>query len=155
MTGLVWALLGAGIAIIGGGVGSAFGVSYASRAAAGVVSEDPDKFGKLMIFQLLPSTNVLYGFIVAFLVLMLTLLAPGGGADLTIADGLKYFVACLPYAAVGMPSSITQAKVCVSCINMVGKNSEFLGRGITLASFIEIVTLLSLVISIFIIFSIS
>lgn len=153
--GLVYALLGAALAIIGGGLGSAVGVSYASQAAAGVVGEDPDKFGKLMIFQLLPSSNVLYGFIVAFLVFMRTIMGDSAAAaEMTAADGLKYLAVCLPIAVVGLLSAITQAKVCVSCINMVAKNGELSGRGMTMAAFIELVTLLALVISIFGVFQI-
>jgi len=150
MTGMVWALIGAAFAIIGGGLGSAIGVSYASRAASGVISEDPEKFGKLFIFQLLPSSNVLYGFVIALVVFSQTILSSDvNAAGLTMELGLKYFAVCLPITVVGFLSSITQAKVCVSCINMVGKNEELSGRGIMLAALIEIVTLLSLVVSIF------
>jgi len=153
--GLVYALMGAALAIIGGGLGSAVGISYASQAAAGVVSEDPDKFGKVLIFQLLPSSNVLYGFIVAFLVFMRTIMGGGdAAANMTNAQGLTYLAVCLPIAVVGFLSSITQAKVCVSCISMVAKNGELSGRGMTMAAFIELVTLLSLVISIFGVFQI-
>ena len=150
--GLAYALIGAALALIGGGIGSSVGVSWASQAAAGVVSEDPDKFGKTMIFQLIPSSNALYGFIVAFLVFMQTIL--GGNADVSVAKGLQYLAVCLPVAVVGSLAAVMQAKVCVSCINMVGKNSELSGRGLTMAAFIELFALLSLVISIFGIFQI-
>lgn len=146
MNGLVYALIGAALAIVGGGLGSAIGVSYASQAAAGVISEDPDKFGKLLIFQLFPSSNVLYGFVVAILVFMRTIMA-GGGAAITNEQGLQYLFVCLPITIVGFLTAITQAKVCVSCINMVGKNSDLSGRGLTMAALIEMVTLLALVIS--------
>jgi len=54
MSGIVWALLGAAISVALAGIGSAIGVGTAGRAAAGVVTEDPDKFAKVLLLQLLP-----------------------------------------------------------------------------------------------------
>ena len=44
MSGIVFALLGVAVAVILAGMGSAYGVGVAGQAAAGVVTEDPDKF---------------------------------------------------------------------------------------------------------------
>ena len=44
--GLSWALLGAALAALGGGMGSAAGVGIAGQAAAGVVAEDPGKLDR-------------------------------------------------------------------------------------------------------------
>ena len=41
MSGIVWALLGAAVAVIFAGMGSAYGVGIAGQAASGVVTEDP------------------------------------------------------------------------------------------------------------------
>ena len=49
MSGIVWALLGAAISVALAGIGSAIGVGTAGRAAAGVVTEDPDKFAKVLL----------------------------------------------------------------------------------------------------------
>ena len=59
--GIVYALLGAAIAVLLAGAGSALGVGIAGQAAAGVVSEDPSKFAKVLVLQLLPGTQGLYG----------------------------------------------------------------------------------------------
>ena len=59
MSGIVWALLGAAISVALAGIGSAIGVGTAGRAAAGVVTEDPDKFAKVLLLQLLPGTQYL------------------------------------------------------------------------------------------------
>ena len=67
MSGIVWALLGAAISVALAGIGSAIGVGTAGRAAAGVVTEDPDKFAKVLLLQLLPGTQGIYGLLVAFL----------------------------------------------------------------------------------------
>ena len=42
------------------------GVGIAGQAAAGVVTEDPSKFAKVLIMQLLPGTQGLYGLLVGF-----------------------------------------------------------------------------------------
>ena len=44
------ALLGAATAALAG-IGSAMGVGVAGEAAAGVVSEDPNKFGQVLLLQ--------------------------------------------------------------------------------------------------------
>ena len=51
-SGIFWAMLGAGIATALACIGSAKGVGMASEAAAGVVAEDPSKFGKMIVLQL-------------------------------------------------------------------------------------------------------
>lgn len=59
--GIVYALLGAALAVLLAGAGSALGVGVAGQAASGVVSEDPSKFAKVLIMQLLPGTQGIYG----------------------------------------------------------------------------------------------
>ena len=55
--GLVYALLGAAVAVFLAGAGSAIGVGIAGQAASGVVTEDPSKFAKVLIMQLLPRSE--------------------------------------------------------------------------------------------------
>ena len=55
--GVVYGLLGAAIAVLFAGAGSALGVGIAGQAASGVVTEDPSKFAKVLIMQLLPGTQ--------------------------------------------------------------------------------------------------
>ena len=49
--GIVLALVGAVLAALLGGIGSAIGVGMTGQAAAGVVSENPPLFGKVLIFS--------------------------------------------------------------------------------------------------------
>ena len=64
--GIVLALVGAVLAALLGGIGSAIGVGMTGQAAAGVVSENPPLFGKVLILQLLPGTQGIYGLLIAF-----------------------------------------------------------------------------------------
>ena len=56
--GIVFALLGAASAVFLAGMGSAIGVGVAGQAASGVVTEDPNKFAKVLIMQLLDRKSV-------------------------------------------------------------------------------------------------
>ena len=59
--GLFFALLGASLSALVAGAGSAVGVGRAGQAAAGVVTDDPSQFSKVLILQLLPGTQGIYG----------------------------------------------------------------------------------------------
>ena len=65
--GFALAILGAAVAALFAGIGSAKGVGIVGQAAAGVVSVDPSKFSKVLILQLLPGTQGLYGLLTAVL----------------------------------------------------------------------------------------
>ena len=56
-SGLWMAFLGSAIAAGLAGCGSAIGVGIAGQAAAGVVTEDPGKFGKTLLLQALPNSG--------------------------------------------------------------------------------------------------
>ncbi len=147
--GLAYALIGAAIAVFASGIGSSIGVAGAAQAATGVISEDPDKFGKTMVLQLLPASQALYGFIVAFLVILFTVMNETvRTAGISVEKGLMYLAMCLPVGIVGCVSAIYQGKVCVAGINMVGKRPEMSGRGMTMAAFVEFFALFALVASI-------
>ena len=68
--GLTMAILGGALAVVLGGIGSAIGVGLAGQASSGVMSEDPDKFGSLLLLVALPGTQGIYGFLSAFLVIL-------------------------------------------------------------------------------------
>ncbi|MGN1096831.1 MAG: permease, partial [Christensenellales bacterium] len=65
--GTFFALLGAALAAGLAGSGSAIGIGMAGKAAAGVTAEDPTKFSKCLVLQLLPGTQGIYGLLIAFL----------------------------------------------------------------------------------------
>ena len=66
--GAVFAALGVALAVGLSGIGSAKGVGIVGEAATGLVVEQPEKFGKALVLQLLPGTQGLYGFVIGFLV---------------------------------------------------------------------------------------
>lgn len=152
--GIVLALLGAALAALMAGIGSAVGVGMAGEAAAGVVTEDPQKFGKVLILQLLPGTQGIYGLLIAFITLSQIGLLGGGSADVSLTQGLLYFVACLPMAFVGLWSAQKQAKAAVAGISLVARKPEQMGKAIIFAAMVETYAILALLISILSIVSI-
>ena len=103
LNGQVLALAGAAIAATLGGIGSALGVGVAGQAAAGVVSEDPNKFGQVLLLQALPGTQGIYGLLIAFIVMVkVGLLGGDGMLDLTVAQGASIFAASLPIGIVAV-----------------------------------------------------
>lgn len=144
--GTVLGMLGAACAALFAGIGSAIGVGMAGKAAAGVTAEDPDKFSKVLVLQLLPGTQGIYGLLTAFLAFMQLGLF-GDIAQLSTAAGLTLFAACLPIAFVGLLSAIYQAKVAVSGIAMVAKRPEESGKAIILTVMVETYAVLALLVS--------
>ncbi len=147
MSGMAIALIGAALAAAMAGCGSAIGVGIAGQAAAGVTTEDPNKFGKVLILQLLPGTQGIYGLIIAFMVLLTSGIMGGTGAELEVGKGWAYAMACLPMAIVGFVSGIYQGKCAVAAINMVGKKPEESGKGLLLTVMVETYALLALLVS--------
>ena len=120
--GIVYALLGAAVAVFLAGTGSAIGVGIAGQAASGVVTEDPSKFAKVLIVQLLPGTQGIYGLLVGFITLSKVGLLGGSVADLDVKTGLLILAACLPIGIVGLLSAISQGKTAAAAIGIVAKN---------------------------------
>jgi len=153
--GIMFAVLGGVLAAIFGGVGSAIGVGTVGRSAAGVVAEDPSKFGKVLILQILPGTQGLYGFLVAFLLLVQVGIMGGEPLKLTTAQGLMYFAACMPMAAGGLISGIHQGKAAAAGVGLVAKKPEESGKAIIFAAMVETYAVLALLISILAMFNIT
>ena len=153
--GMALALLGAVLAALLTGIGSAIGVGMAGQAAAGVVTEDPGKFSKLLILQLLPGTQGIYGFLIAFLTLSQIGVIGGGAVEVSMTKGMLYFLACMPMAFVGLWSAIRQAKAAVSCIGLIAKRPDQLGKAIILPAMVETYAILALLVSILAIFGIT
>ena len=138
------AYMGVALAVALAGIGSAVGVGIAARAATGVMSVDPKKFGKLLLLSALPGTQGIYGFVVAFL-----LLTRLGGVDLAANPGFAWtaFVAGLPIALSGLLSGIHQGKVCAGGAMMTAKQPADSAKSLILAVFVEFYAILGFLIS--------
>ena len=148
--GMALGLLGAALAAILSGIGSAKGTGMTGEAAAGLMTEDPSKFGKSMILQVIPGTQGIYGFVVAFLTLMFMGMLDGTAQNLTVTEGFRFFVACLPIAFGGLLSAIAQGRVAAASINILAKKPDDWAKGMILCITVEFYAILCLLISLFI-----
>ncbi|MCI8492111.1 MULTISPECIES: V-type ATP synthase subunit K [Anaerotruncus] len=151
--GIAFALLGAALAALMAGIGSAIGVGMAGEAAAGAVTEDPNRFGKVLILQLLPGTQGIYGLLIAFITLT-QIGIMGGDANISLVKGLLYLAACLPMGFVGLWSAKRQARAAVASISMICKRPETFGKAMIFPAMVETYAILALLISILSIFGV-
>ena len=139
--GIVYALLGAAVAVLFAGAGSAIGVGIAGQAAAGVVTEDPSKFAKVLIIQLLPGTQGLYGFAGYFMFQsifgVLTPAITGIQAAAVLGSGIAL-------GLVALFSAIRQGQVCANGIAAIGQGHNVFGNTLILAVFPELYAIVAL-----------
>lgn len=140
-SGFIFGALGIALAVGLSGIGSAKGVGIVGEAAAGLVTEEPEKFGKALVLELLPGTQGLYGFVIGFLILN------NLSETTTLSQGLYLFAAALPIAITGLLSAIAQGKVAASGIQILAKNPDHNTKGIILSAMVETYALLGFVIS--------
>ncbi|MCI5687335.1 V-type ATP synthase subunit K [Anaerovoracaceae bacterium 42-11] len=152
ITGNVFALMGAAVAALAG-IGSAMGVGIAGQAAAGVLAEDPKKFGKTLILQALPGTQGIYGLLMAFLIFIRIGLLGGGMAELTLSQGLYILASGIPIGLVGIWSGVAQGKAAAAGIMLLGKRSDQMAKGIIYAAMVETYAIFALLISILMLFN--
>lgn len=150
--GLFLAVLGAGLAAGFAGAGSAIGVGIAGRSAAGVVTQEPSLFSKVLVLQLLPGTQGIYGLLVAFIVLSRVGIL--GGTIPSTDAGLVYFAACMPMAIGGFLSGISQGQCSASSMGLVAKRQDQFGKAMIFPAMVETYAILSLLVSILAVFGI-
>ena len=149
MSGIVFASLGVAVAVGLAGMGSAWGVGIAGQAAAGVVTEDPGKFAKVLVLQLLPGTQGIYGLLVGFITLSkIGLLGGGVNMDMSMTQGLLYFAACIPIGIVGLISARYQGETAAASIGIVAKKPDQFGKAMLFPAMVETYAILALLISI-------
>ena len=153
--GLFLAILGAALTVGLSGIGSARGVGLVGEAGAGLLSEDSSMFGRVLILQILPGTQGLYGFLIALIVFIKTGILSGAPVEMTWTQGLAIFAACLPIAIVGYFSAIYQGRVAASGISLIAKQPTQVGRGMTLSALVETYAILTFLVSLLAVSNIS
>ena len=147
-TGNNLAILGAAIAVLLPGFGSARAVNSVARATAGLICEEPQKYGKSMLLQALPMTQGIYGMVTAFLIMIFGNVM---GTSLSFADGAYYLFAAMPIAFGGLYSAIRQGEVAAAGISVLAKRPDAVGKAVISASFVELYAILGLLISLLLI----
>ena len=141
-TGYVIGIIGVALCVILCGIGSSLGLYKTGSAAAGVLGEDPKKFGKVLVLVLLPATQGIYGFIIGIIA------SSSLSGVATLAGGWAVLGATLPMALSGLITGIFQGKSAVNCIYAVGKQESLGGKLIIYPAMVEFYAILGLIISI-------
>ena len=152
--GMALGFLGAGLAAALCCVGSAKGTGIAGEAGTGLLCEDPNTFGKVLILQVIPGTQGLYGLVVWFFACFQMGMLDGTAINMTVTEGLQYFVACLPIALGGFLSAIAQGRVAAGSINILAKQPDHWSKGMVLCITVEFYAILSLLASMLMILNI-
>ena len=139
--GTIFTVLAVAIAVFLSGIGSAKGVGMSGEAAAALTVDQPEKFGKALVLQLLPGTQGLYGFVIGFFIMN------NITGDITFQQGLYYLMAALPVGIVGLASAKAQSKVAIGGINILSKNEDQFVKGIVFSVMVELYSILGFVIS--------
>lgn len=139
--GTIFTVLAVALAVFLSGIGSAKGVGMAGEAAAALTVDQPEKFGKALVLQLLPGTQGLYGFVIGFFIMN------NITGDITFQQGLYYLMAALPVGIVGLASAKAQSKVAIGGVNILSKNEDQFVKGIVFSVMVELYAILGFVIS--------
>ena len=145
--GLAIGFLGAALACGLCCAGSARGCGIAGEAGSALLCEDPSAFGKIMILQVVPGTQGLYGLVVWFFALIQMGMMSGTAGDMTLVEGFQYFAACMPMALGGLLSAIAQGRVAAGSINILAKKPDDWSKGLILCGIVEFYAILSLLAS--------
>jgi V/A-type H+-transporting ATPase subunit K len=141
------AILGAALAAALAGMGSAIGVGLVGEASAGMLADDPSKFGKTLLLQVLPGTQGIYGLVTAFMILFKIGVFSSDPMTLTVAQGSYFLMSSLPMAIVGYVSGIRQGRVAAAGVGLIAKRPGEVGKAMTSAALVETYAIFALLIS--------
>ena len=140
--GLAIGFLGSGLAVGLCCAGSAKGTGLAGESGIGLLGEDPSYFGKVMILQVIPGTQGLYGLVIWFFALIQMGVFGGDPTALSVADGLR-----VPMMIGGCISAPAQGRAAARAINLMARRPDDWAKGIVMCITVEFYAILSLLAS--------
>jgi V/A-type H+-transporting ATPase subunit K len=146
--GIGWAMIGAMMAVMFGGVGSAKGIRIAGAQAGGALSEKPELFGKLLVLMALPGTQGFYSFIIAIFTASKTGLIDGKPIPLHPIQGIGLMFVGICAGIVQWRSAIYQGEASAAAINLTARRPEESGRAILIPALVETYAVIALLASI-------
>jgi V/A-type H+/Na+-transporting ATPase subunit K len=154
-SGIGWAMLGAAAGLMLGCIGSARGIRIAAGQAAGVMSEKPELFGKLLPLMAMPGTQGIYGLLWMIIVAMRTGLFGKEPATATPLVGVVLMLLGIAVGGALLKSAVLQGETSAAAINLTSRRPDQSGRAIILPALVEFYALVALVAGIMIAFMVS
>ena len=142
---MVLTACGIALSIVLSGTGSAKGAAMISRAAAALISEQPEKFGQSLVLQMMSASQGLYGFIVSFLIFMNI----GDGVSMVIA--IRYFGAGALMGISGLVTAIHQSIAATAGMQILAKKPEHFTKGVLYSAMVETYAIFAFVVSVLIV----
>ncbi len=145
-------ILGCAIAVGVSGISAATGLTFSGSSAVAVAAEKPTLGSKLLVLQVLPMTQSVYGLLTAILMLMGAGLLGGGKPNLELlGDPVIGPAAILIGLVVALTStsSINQGILASSSIGAVGRNPDVFTKGIIYTVTTETMAIFGLLTAIF------
>lgn len=139
-------VIGCMLAMVIAGIGSSIGLGLAGTSAIAVTAEKPDLFGKLLVLQVLPMTQAVYGLLTAILLMMGAGLL-GGEAIVNPLMGTGAVFIGLVVGITGI-SAVNQGMVASASISAVGRNPDVAARGIIFTVMPETIAIFGLLVGI-------
>jgi len=142
---VVLLILGILMSIVLSGIGSAKGAAMIGKAAAALISEQPEKFGQSLVLQMMSASQGLYGFIIGFLIFM------NFGEGLTLWVALRCLGAGSIMGLAGYFTAIQQSIAATAGIQILAKKPEHSTKGVLYSAMIETYAIFAFVISVLIV----
>ena len=136
--------LAVGLAVIIPGIMSAIGVHMVGVAAAAVTAEDPKKWTKLFVLEVVPGTQGFYGFIAGMLLMIGSGLFGGTAGALAAGAGAAALVAMVPAILQGV-TAYYQGRVCVAGVSAFAKRPETFSSSMIYAVMVETYAILGFI----------
>ncbi len=150
--------LGRGLTIAGalvaaglGCCGSGRGIGIASQAAAGVLSEKPDLFGRMLVMIALPGTQGFYAFITSIMIFMKTGLNTGE-ASISLGTGIGLLFLGIAVGTAQYVTAVWQGQASAAGIALIGRRPGESGRALLFPALVETYAVVALLIGILVIF---
>jgi len=142
----IWIVVAAGLCVAIPGIFSALGVGMTGVAAAAVSAEDPKKFSRLFVYEVMPGTQGIYGFVAGFLIMFVAYPAV---SEMVAADpamswlGLGVLAAAIPAMLQGI-TSYAQGMVATAGVGAIAKRPEVFSQGMLYIVMVELYAILGL-----------
>lgn len=139
---LMVALLGIFMAVVPSGIGSAKGAAMIGKAAAALISEQPEKFGQALVLLMMSASQGLYGFIIGFL--SFTKIGP----NLTFSDALSCLGAGMIMGVAGYFTAVYQSTLATAGIQILAKKPEHSTKGVLYSAMVETFAIFAFVVAV-------
>jgi V/A-type H+-transporting ATPase subunit K len=131
LSGPVLAFAGAMLAAGLGAIGSSYGCGAAGEATTVVTAEKPELKPKMILLQVMPGSQVIYGFVIAMMIIGAKV------AEMTAITGAQILMAGLTMGLAALYSGIRQGRVIAAGTQAVAKDESQLGNVIIFAAVVE------------------